>query len=187
MRLCEKSSDRTGSPRAGAVDEDEGPVGASLPRSHRHERERAAVPAAARSQRGAAAEDRHSSAASPPIWRRDDLPEAAPGRRAHQSQTRRTALHAREAAGTASAAQEDPSERAAAAGATRSGQRGLVGGFPVRSHCLGSHPEVSGDRRRCDTRGDRGDRRALHGRRAPDADSGWHLFAARTTCRDSNG
>jgi len=46
--------------------------------------------------------------------------------------------------------------------------------------------QVPSDRRRCDARGDRGDRRALRRRRASDTDSRWDLLAARTSRRDTH-
>src|SRR5208282_90770 len=100
--------DRAGASGAGAVDADEGAHRATGSADRADERQRAALPAAAGSQPGAASSDYRPGAASPALRGRHDPPEAAPGRRAGELQAGRTAVRAREAAYPASAAQEDP-------------------------------------------------------------------------------
>lgn len=120
-RHCEKSSERIGSPGAGAMDDRQGPVGTSQPSGDRDERKCAALLTTGGSQRCIAREDRHLGAASSPLRGGDDLSEAATGRRAHQPQAGGTTLHAREAASTAQTHEEDPPKGRHNAGKTLNG------------------------------------------------------------------
>jgi hypothetical protein len=104
VKLFEKSGDRTGPSGAGAVDDDEGSIGAPEPPGDGHERQRSSVSASPKWQRAAEGADRRPGAAVPSIRREHDLSEASPGRREGQSQTSRAALRAGEAAGGAWAA-----------------------------------------------------------------------------------
>jgi len=184
VRRCEKSSDRTGSTRVGAVD---GHPGLSERRGLRVIGMSASAlryQPRSGSQRSAAGEDHCPGAATPSLRRRNDLPQAAAGRRARQPQTRRAALWTGEAASAAPAAQEDSCKRATTADPSWGGERGVVGGLRIRSHRLRTHAQVSCDRRRRQPRGDRGDRRALYRRRAPDTGARWHLLTTGTACSD---
>src|SRR5580698_10577401 len=119
VKLFEKSGDRTGPSGAGAVDDNEGSIGAPQPSGNGHERQRPSVSTSPQWQRAAAGADRRPGAAVPSIRRGHDLSEASPVRRTGQSQTSRAALRAGEAAGAAPTAQEDPAGRSSAFGATR--------------------------------------------------------------------
>src|SRR5258708_23721446 len=82
----EKNGDRASAARAGAVDADEGALGAARPAGREHERERAAAPAATGSQCAAEGPDRRPAPTSPTLWGGHDPPEAPPSRRARQLQ-----------------------------------------------------------------------------------------------------
>ena len=82
-KRCEKNGDRTGSTGAGAVDAAAGTVGA--PRRWRSiGMSASSLRYEPRADRNAALRERivAAGAAASPLWRRDDLPEAATGRRA---------------------------------------------------------------------------------------------------------
>ena len=102
-KRCEKSGERTGSTRAGALDDTARVVRTSGAEVHRHERELVALPACCGSQRRFTRADRIAGAASPPLWRRDDLSEAATGRPMCEPQASRSAVRAGEAADQAAA------------------------------------------------------------------------------------
>ena len=121
-----KSTDRTGSAGAGAVDDHEEVVGAAQPAGDRDERKRPALPATGRSNRRTEGANHRPGTAASPLRRGDDLPEAAAGRGTRQSQADRAAVRAREIAGAAPPTQEDSGERTAAADPAGRSQRGLV-------------------------------------------------------------
>ena len=75
-----KSTDRTGSAGAGAVDDHEEVVGAAQPAGDRDERKRPALPATGRSNRRTEGANHRPGTAASPLRRGDDLPEAAAGR-----------------------------------------------------------------------------------------------------------
>jgi putative transposase len=89
-----KNGARPGTSRAGAVDASARDDGAALSGDRRHEREFAALPAAAGPQRGSENADRHPGAAASALRRRDDPPEASAGRRACELQAGRAAVSA---------------------------------------------------------------------------------------------
>lgn len=108
MKRYEKSGRRTGSTRAGALDDTAGIVAAARPAGTEHERQFAALSTGAGSQRRFAPEHREACASSSTLWRRNDLPEAAPGWSVRQPQASGSPVRAGEAADQASAAQEGP-------------------------------------------------------------------------------
>ncbi len=99
--VLRKSSERTGQARGGPSDAGAGIDGGTRPGGRGHERGLIALRAGAGPQRGAAREDRDARAASPPLRRGDDLPQAPTGRTAGQPQAHRAAPSAGETAGEA--------------------------------------------------------------------------------------
>ena len=84
--VLRKSGDRTRATRCGAGDGHGGPERAAGPGRRAHERRRVALHAAAGSRSRTARPHRRVGASPSPVWRRHDLPEAAPGGSPRQSQ-----------------------------------------------------------------------------------------------------